>query len=75
MSDHSAVNAAGDPYDAPGFDYAAHDRWVADGFCPVVSETRAYCGKRPGHSGQHGSPAQKPSAAQGFDTVWLEWDR
>jgi hypothetical protein len=68
---HLAVDVRGEPYEALGFDYAAHNRWVADGFCPVVSQTRAYCGKRPGHSGLHGSPRQEPDG----DVTWTEWDR
>ena len=75
MTGHLAVDALGNPYAVPGFDYADHDRWVRDGFCPVVSVCQAYCGKRPGHSGRHGSPVQDPAAAAGYDTVWAEWDR
>ena len=71
MTAHLAVDAHGEPYQAPGFDYAAHDRWVRDGFCAVVSVTRAYCGKRPGHSGWHGSPLWLPDDSE----HWQEWDR
>jgi hypothetical protein len=71
---HLAVDARGEPYEALGFDYAAHNRWVADGFCPVVSASRNYCGKRPGHSGLHGSPAQKPAGYEEWDVAWVEWD-
>jgi hypothetical protein len=70
MTSHLAVDAWGDPYEIQGFDHGAHDRWVADGFCPVVSVNKAYCGKRPGHSGMHGSPWLRPDG----DVTWLEWD-
>ena len=75
MADHLAIDAAGNPYTATGFDHVAHDQWVRDGFCPVVSVTRAYCGKRPGHGGRHGSPVQKPAGYQEWDAAWAEWDR
>jgi hypothetical protein len=72
MTDHLAADAQGNPYTAPGFDHVAHDRWVRDGFCPVVSVSRAYCGKRPGHSGNHGSAIVR--SADTGDVGWLEWD-
>lgn len=76
MTGHLAVDALGNPYAVPGFDYADHDRWVRDGFCPVVSVCQAYCGKRPGHSGQHGSAVMRVCEPPGAsDTIWTEWDR
>ena len=35
-------------YADPVFDYGAHDRWVAAGYCPVVSRVKAYCCLQPG---------------------------
>ncbi len=72
MTGHRAVDAEGSPYEAPGFDYGKHDRWVAEGFCPVVSGAAMFCGKRPGHGGRHGSAVQ--FSAEFGDVSWLEWD-
>jgi hypothetical protein len=68
---HLAVDVRGEQYTAPGFDHGAHDQWVRDGFCPVVSAGKAWCGKRPGHSGLHGSPRHGPDG----DISWVEWAR
>jgi hypothetical protein len=51
-----AVTTDGRPYAAPGFDHEAHDRWVLEGNCPVASVSKAWCGKKAGHAGRHGSP-------------------
>ena len=73
MTSHLAAAADGNPYVAPGFDYEAHDRWVRDGNCPVVSVSKAYCEKPSGHSGRHGSPMRQPTGS--YDVVWTEWER
>lgn len=72
MTGHLAVDADGESYQAAGFDYARHDQWVRKGFCAVVSGSRAYCGKQPGHSGRHGSAVQVNPDHD--DVTWLEWD-
>ncbi len=51
----------GREYTAPGFDYDAHDRWVRAGHCPVVSLSKAWCGKMNDHEEfLHGSPWLDP---------------
>jgi hypothetical protein len=76
MTRHRAVDARGDPYEIQGFDHDVHDRWVAEGFCPVVSVSKAYCGKRPGHGGKHGSAVMRICEPPGTsDTIWVEWER
>ena len=71
MTGHAAVDVNGNPYAVPGFGYEAHDRWAEMGFCPVVSVSRAWCGKQPGHGGMHGSPVKAPPG--GREVNWAEW--
>ncbi len=66
-----ARTADGREYAAPGFDYAAHDRWVRAGHCPVVSISRAWCNRAPGHEGLHGSPYRPPDDR---GSRYAEWD-
>jgi hypothetical protein len=33
-----------------------HEPHVAAGYCPVISRSKAWCDRQPGHSGMHGSP-------------------
>ena len=73
MAPHKAVTVQGWPYADPAFDYAAHDRWVARGYCPVVSSSKAWCSLPPGHAiDRHASP-WIPMAGQA--EVLRYWER
>ena len=68
---HFAVNARGLPYHPAGnFDFAAHDRWVSEGHCPIVSASKAWCSLRAGHQGQHGSPVIRGDSPRESFTWW-----
>lgn len=67
---HKAVTTLCLPYSASGFNHEAHDRWVDKGNCPVVRWTKAWCGRKAGHVGRHGSPVARPDGTRGFE----EWD-
>jgi hypothetical protein len=70
---HYAIDYLGHQYQPAGnFDFAAHDNWVKQGHCPVVSWTKAWCGNKPhGPAVRHGSPA-----VPGADGKhWQQWDR
>ena len=70
---HYAVNHLGHPYQPAGnFGFAAHDKWVQAGHCPVVALSKAWCSSRPGHALRHTSPyIPGPGQAQ----VTKSWDR
>jgi hypothetical protein len=72
MTIHLAKTADGQEFTVPGFDYDRHDRWVLAGHCPVVSRTKAWCGRPYGHPdyAMHGSP-WRPAEERGPD--YVEW--
>jgi hypothetical protein len=71
---HFAVDAALQIQYRPAgnFDFGAHDRWVREGHCPVVSGSKAWCSLKAGHLGQHGSPFIR-AGTTGESFTW--WDR
>ena len=70
---HAAVTVSGQPFRDGYFDYAAHDNWAQQGYCPVVSASKTWCGKRAGHREPHGSPRVVP-AGQRETIRWADWD-
>jgi len=36
----------------------AHENWIAAGYCPVISHTKAWCDRKAGHPWLHSSPRQ-----------------
>lgn len=52
-----------------------HDKHVSDGYCPVISKHKEWCGKTAGHPGKHGSPRiPTPGIEIGpLNPKWLEW--
>ena len=70
---HYAIDYLGNPYQAAAnFNFTAHDNWVGQGHCPVVSFSKAWCSNRPhGLASPHGSPV-----VPGPDGKhWQMWDR
>jgi len=75
MTDHAAVGTDGRSYQPAGaFDFEAHDRHAAAGFCPVVSFCKYWCGKQAEHHLPHSSPLLVPTDLGKAGVIWLEWD-
>jgi hypothetical protein len=72
-----AVTPDGHPYVNPGFDHEAHNRWVLNGNCSVVSWTKSWCDRTANHPGRHWSPLLVPpvNAADSPHVRYEEWDR
>lgn len=54
----------------------SRQRHVYDGFCPIISRTKMWCGKPVGHPGWHGSRRiPYPDAAiSPTNPDWVDWD-
>ncbi len=51
----------------------AHDRWIADGHCPVISGTKAWCNLQAGHAGDHASPYITDDSRPGRGQIMVHW--
>lgn len=69
---HYAAGTDGRQYQPAGnFDYAAHDRWVEAGHCPVVASSKAYCSSAP-HEREF-TPHRSPRLLPGSGSVMDLW--
>jgi hypothetical protein len=46
-----------------GFDFEAHERWVAEGYCPYV-EGKTWCNGWAGHGVNHWAPFLLPDGSR-----------
>lgn len=49
----------------------SHRRWVANGFCPSVHTSKAWCNSRAYPTHRHWAPYEEPGGQQRLRLTWL----